>query len=945
MKRIFIFALLMLGAGVIAPPSSVAAYGPPNHDFSAGEPIVSAPGGFSKTDHKPPPTDTFASTSGDFVLINGNANMRPFVTSGAFTVQADGPIFSFYVNTLGDSSAFYSASVGTSSCSSFSQFAGGGSSSTSWQRIDVDFSSYVGQSVCIRYRAYKMVAFQGAATRKIPNWTVTSGTPRMAQRAVIDQTNVALGNFDLGETDCVGEVHPVSVDPAARLFGSSGIISDPFTIPNDATDLRFLFQGQGSAAATISLKFASEGYAIDHLIYNVIVNGNSVLTNCDVTQWQGETAKVWIRGSFGGTLLLGDIGETISRPELPQPVIVLLHGFNSNCGAMTTMEGMLETAYAYSGSELGRVRCFDYTPTEGVRRSAQRLKDYIKGLRADTSLGLSPTDPIHIVAHSFGGLVSRWYLEKLSPQDEGPVASLHMLGTPNDGVWLANVGWALGKVFDDLDGQDLADMRLGSDVINALNGSFSLPGTPQYVGHAGLRGGILGAVFYPNGEENDCIVSQSSVRGPDDVIPGPDYFLLSHFNFVLCSSHTVTNAQEVADNVVSVIDTLEGAGAGAQGSAASSPAPEPDAPAFASIETGVVAPSATNVHQITVPSGLPSASFLVLWNDGSAAPQLGMTLRRPNSTVVSSGNSDVLQSVVVTSNGVADVLMRGFRMSAPAAGTWQVDVTGTSVPSGGQPYMVLMIPESQVQLGMKAANFDLEPNDSQALSAALFDGGTEIAPSAISGEVRKPNGSMVALTFVDDGTGADKQSGDLIYTALLTDTGACGGYTAFASATGTSSEGTVTREALATFSVHVAGDAVMDECDADEDDDALTDEAELATHATDPQNRDTDGDNCNDGAEVQTAPGSQGSGGLRDARYPWDYFNPTEDGFNRSDDISAVVAKYGHDLGVAGDYHVKYDRSMLMPPGYAWVFGPPDGVIRAFDISAAVSSYGHDCQP
>jgi hypothetical protein len=105
---------------------------------------------------------------------------------------------------------------------------------------------------------------------------------------------------------------------------------------------------------------------------------------------------------------------------------------------------------------------------------------------------------------------------------------------------------------------------------------------------------------------------------------------------------------------------------------------------------------------------------------------------------------------------------------------------------------------------------------------------------------------------------------------------------------------------------------------------------------------DTDGDGCPNVSEQQTAPGSQTSGGLRDYLNPWDYFNPTLDGVNRIDDVSAVIMRYGHDNNGDPLYSARYDRTAL-PGGNPWQFGVPDGTIRIPDILAAVYSYSHDC--
>jgi PKD repeat protein len=139
----------------------------------------------------------------------------------------------------------------------------------------------------------------------------------------------------------------------------------------------------------------------------------------------------------------------------------------------------------------------------------------------------------------------------------------------------------------------------------------------------------------------------------------------------------------------------------------------------------------------------------------------------------------------------------------------------------------------------------------------------------------------------------------------------------------------------------------------DTDADGLSDILEYFTFGTDPLDSDSDDDGtldgaedededgCGNAAEIQTAPGSERFGGLRDPFNPWDYFNPTQDGVNRVDDVAAVVLRYGQDQG-STQYGPQYDRSQLADAN-PWQFGPPDGMIRVFEVTAAVRSYGHDC--
>ena len=113
--------------------------------------------------------------------------------------------------------------------------------------------------------------------------------------------------------------------------------------------------------------------------------------------------------------------------------------------------------------------------------------------------------------------------------------------------------------------------------------------------------------------------------------------------------------------------------------------------------------------------------------------------------------------------------------------------------------------------------------------------------------------------------------------------------------------------------------------------------------------QDTDGDGCIDIREMQTAPGSETSGGLRNAKIPYDYLNPTHDGQNRVDDILMVIAQYFTDDtdGNPGlppysmGYNPDTDRTLVGPN--PWNVGPPNGLQRVDDILNQVHQYFHDC--
>jgi len=136
------------------------------------------------------------------------------------------------------------------------------------------------------------------------------------------------------------------------------------------------------------------------------------------------------------------------------------------------------------------------------------------------------------------------------------------------------------------------------------------------------------------------------------------------------------------------------------------------------------------------------------------------------------------------------------------------------------------------------------------ITAAFYDGASVVPVSSMNGAVILLDASEASLTFADDGTGADEVAGDYVYTASFSGASLCGGYRVKASATASTSEGTVTREQILTFDARIPNDAVRDPCDADEDDDGLLDDVELDVYRTNPVAPDTDGDGLTDGEEV-----------------------------------------------------------------------------------------------
>jgi triacylglycerol lipase len=151
-------------------------------------------------------------------------------------------------------------------------------------------------------------------------------------------------------------------------------------------------------------------------------------------------------------------------------------------------------------------------PTGSNVGHAEEIHSLVQQLLTETG-----SERVDIVAHSMGGLATRWYL---NTHDDAPVRRVVFLGTPHRGTVSAHLAW----------GESREEMLPDSPFLEGLN---ALPAVPQHV---------------------DAI----TVRTPIDthVLPGESALLEGfHDHVVCCPSHAGLLDDE--DVFVVVLDFLE----------------------------------------------------------------------------------------------------------------------------------------------------------------------------------------------------------------------------------------------------------------------------------------------------------------------------------------------------------------------------------------------------
>lgn len=134
---------------------------------------------------------------------------------------------------------------------------------------------------------------------------------------------------------------------------------------------------------------------------------------------------------LGGHLLMYPTGICQEKPtetgkkHLGQTPVLLLHGFTDNRSIFV----LLRRTLAAGGRR--QVEAYNYSPfTRDLRVTARHLARRVEELCERTG-----RDRVDLVGHSLGGLVGRYYVQRLG--GEARVRTLITLGTPHSGTRIA----------------------------------------------------------------------------------------------------------------------------------------------------------------------------------------------------------------------------------------------------------------------------------------------------------------------------------------------------------------------------------------------------------------------------------------------------------------------------------------------------------------------------
>ncbi|MFN0088416.1 MAG: esterase/lipase family protein [Blastocatellia bacterium] len=261
---------------------------------------------------------------------------------------------------------------------------------------------------------------------------------------------------------------PKSTPPPARFefLNRLGAETDAIT-DGDEVKLKVAIDHEAEMATAVAFTIGEEARQVAACIIPMGKQG------CEVTVpalgWyrskgpRPKTAAEWYWVNNGRAEIERELKAAPNDPGLPPTLkfseskkirvaprpVVLVHGFASNSAtwkSYTGQEGWLAAnglrGYAIGDKQLpGELATGDLkqprSPTNTIARNAEILGQYITAVKQ-----ASGAQMVDLVAHSMGGLISRYYIDRLMTTRD--VAQLLMLGTPHGGSNCASLPASLG---------------------------------------------------------------------------------------------------------------------------------------------------------------------------------------------------------------------------------------------------------------------------------------------------------------------------------------------------------------------------------------------------------------------------------------------------------------------------------------------------------------------
>jgi pimeloyl-ACP methyl ester carboxylesterase len=429
-------------------------------------------------------------------------------------------------------------------------------------------------------------------------------------------------------------------------------------------------------------------------------------TNC-TTEFVETLGWFWAKGGVSTRsrriqAKAGNEAAEIVVDISPRPV-VLVHGLISTAEKFNVYINYLESiglqGYAAGDGQFkGVLKMGDISnpaaPTLTIVQNAAQLDTYIDGVKRSTG-----AEQVDLLAHSMGGLVSRYYIHELMAEDD--VAQLIMLGTPNGGSTCGGLLSSLGFFLP-------ATLELQPGYLNNIF-NRQITNTRGVPFHAVAGSFINDPAFSPcSGVPSDSSVSQASVQA-----------VSLHLAGIPALEHNLLVTDEAAFKGL-IQPLLQTPADGFAASPAIQPASVPVPGQFTQTYTGHLDKNASTSITIEIDAGVNVASFGLY--DSTQSLQISVKGASGKTLELDLDN----KGVVITDPET--MLYLGYGFETPKPGAWVVTLsTSERTPSTGADYALYARFDGGAKLNAQVDELIPEIGQVLHLSASLEGGQIESA--------------------------------------------------------------------------------------------------------------------------------------------------------------------------------------------------------------------------
>jgi len=190
---------------------------------------------------------------------------------------------------------------------------------------------------------------------------------------------------------------------------------------------------------------------------------------------------------------------------------------------------------------------------------------------------------------------------------------------------------------------------------------------------------------------------------------------------------------------------------------------------------------------LSVPVKIDSSMKKAIFSTSWPGSNVDLVLHRPDGSMINPSIAASDPAIEYSSGPTYEI----YKVTDPEPGTWNMNLTATDMPDGGEDVYVTVHAESTLSMSLSTDKDQYTQGEIVKIVANLSDAGTQITGADVNVNITLPYSNIEPLTLYDDGRHGDGEAQDGVYANYFTNTSLKGDYKVEATSTGSLSDGSL----------------------------------------------------------------------------------------------------------------------------------------------------------